>query len=103
MPIFVLPFNFHSGIYMTEQMADLDQEEKTVKCIQCSGSVQPSNVVSFCLHCQNSSICCREVVSEALTVSTSVNKCSEPQDVLVSFTHQAGSLTKEVSKLCVPN
>lgn len=83
---------------MTEQMADLDQEEKTVKCIQCSGSVQPSNVVSFCLHCQNSSICCREVVSEALTVSTSVNKCSEPQDVLVSFTHQAGSLTKEMSK-----
>ncbi|XP_060118725.1 serine/threonine-protein kinase 33 [Heteronotia binoei] len=79
-------------------MADLDQEEETVKCIHCSGPVQHSSVVSFCHHCQNSPIYCKEVVSEALTASTSVNKCSESQDMLVSLSRQAASFSKGVSK-----
>ncbi|XP_054827693.1 serine/threonine-protein kinase 33 [Eublepharis macularius] len=78
-------------------MADLDQE-KIVKCAQCSGPVQSSNVISFCLHCQNNSMCTREVIPEVLTSSASVNKCSESQDMLVSLTPQGAYLTKEASK-----
>nr|XP_056707628.1 serine/threonine-protein kinase 33 [Euleptes europaea] len=79
-------------------MADLGQEKKAIKCIQCSGPIQPSNNVSCCLHCQNSPTCHREVVAEAMSTPSSVNKCLESQDMLVSLSRQAVSLTKEASK-----
>ncbi|XP_061466321.1 serine/threonine-protein kinase 33 isoform X2 [Rhineura floridana] len=80
-PIFVLLFNWHSRFYMTKQMADLSQEKTTIKCIECSASFQPSNVVLFCPHCKNGSMCsgAPEVeVSDSPTASA--NECSEPEE-----------------------
>ncbi|KAM6462783.1 serine/threonine-protein kinase 33 isoform 3-T4 [Liasis olivaceus] len=80
-PIFVLLFNLHSRIHTTKQMADLSKEEKNVKCIECSASFQPSNVVFFCPHCKKGPMCSGGAVIETTDASTdNTNENLEPEE-----------------------
>ncbi|XP_075784116.1 serine/threonine-protein kinase 33 isoform X5 [Pelodiscus sinensis] len=71
LPVFVLPFNLHIKFDNTEQMTDLSQGKKTVKCTKCSASFQSSNVVFFCSNCNKGPVCSRGALLETSDFSSS--------------------------------
>uniref|UniRef100_A0A8C5RE20 Serine/threonine-protein kinase 33 n=1 Tax=Laticauda laticaudata TaxID=8630 RepID=A0A8C5RE20_LATLA len=61
-------------------MADLNKEEKNVKCLKCSATFQPSNLVS-CPYCKKDSVCSGGIVVETSAVTTDkTNEILEPEE-----------------------
>ncbi|XP_026523937.1 serine/threonine-protein kinase 33 [Notechis scutatus] len=62
-------------------MADLNKEEKNVKCLKCSATFQPSNLVSSCPYCKKDSVCSGGTVVETSAVTTDkTNEILEPEE-----------------------
>ncbi|KAM3852931.1 serine/threonine-protein kinase 33 [Vipera latastei] len=72
-------------------MADLNKEEKNVKCLKCSATFQPSNIVFSCPYCKKDSLCSGGTVVETSDVTTdTANENLEPEE---------GPSRKQVSSL----
>ncbi|XP_015667830.1 serine/threonine-protein kinase 33 isoform X1 [Protobothrops mucrosquamatus] len=69
-------------------MADLNKEEKNVKCLKCSATFQPSNIVFSCPYCKKDSLCSGGQTSDVSTDITNENL--EPEE---------GPSRKQVSSL----
>ncbi|ETE72463.1 hypothetical protein L345_01706, partial [Ophiophagus hannah] len=68
-------------IHTIKQMADLNKEEKNVKCLKCSATFQPSNLVSSCPYCKKDSVCSGGTVVETSDVTTDkTNEILEPEE-----------------------
>ncbi|XP_048710277.1 serine/threonine-protein kinase 33 isoform X2 [Caretta caretta] len=52
-------------------MTDLSQGKKTIKCIKCSASFQPSGVVFFCPNCNKGPVCSGSALLEISEFSSS--------------------------------
>lgn len=72
-------------------MADLNEEEKNVKCLKCSATFQPSNIVFSCPYCKKDSVHSGGTVVETSDVTTdTANENLEPEE---------GPSRKQVSSL----
>ncbi|XP_034272910.1 serine/threonine-protein kinase 33 [Pantherophis guttatus] len=72
-------------------MADLNKEEKNVKCLKCSATFQPSNIVFSCPYCKKDSVHSGGTVVETSDVTTDkANENLEPEE---------GPSRKQVSSL----
>ncbi|KAM9148328.1 serine/threonine-protein kinase 33 isoform 3-T9 [Pangshura tecta] len=92
LPVFVLPFNLHSKFYSTEQMTDVSQSKKTIKCTKCSASFQPSDAVFFCPNCNQGPVCSGGALLETSEFSRSHD------DILPHQSEEEISLVTEMPK-----